>query len=450
MSQDLRSFLEKLKLNHPEEILEINDPVPVSFQMTALAFELEKLKRPPALLFNNVIGFSSPVVSNLFASRRRIGLMVGVDESELVSQWAQLASKRLLPVLRQSAIVKEVIQSDKDVDLTTFPIPMHFEIDAGSYITAGIVIANDPDTGIGNLSYARMQVKSPDHLGVSLHSRGDLWDFQRRCELQHRPLEVAIAIGVHPAINLAAATRLPLGEDEMQLAGGLLGEPIEVVRAETVNVMVPANAEMVVEGVIEPDIRENEGPFGEYTGYATSRSTRNVLHVTAITHRRDMIFHDIIPGAASEHLNLSKVSRVPQFFSTLKKTLSNVVAMNYPDSGTHFHCYLSMRKMMDGQPRQAMALLFGLDHYLKLIIVVDEDIDVFDEKQVLWALATRFQADRDIICIPDAPGNLLDPSSHGGISAKLGLDATRKFGEDVQELRFSPEIKEAVQKLLNR
>jgi 2,5-furandicarboxylate decarboxylase 1 len=226
----------------------------------------------------------------------------------------------------------------------------------------------------------------------------------------------------------------------MELAGGVLQEAMEVVPAETGDLWVPADAELVIEGFIEPNLREDEGPFGEYTGYASARSTRHVLRVTAITHRRDFIFHDIVPGASSEHLNLSKTSRVPQFFSAVQKTLPNVVAMNYPQSGTHFHCYLSMRKVLEGQPRQAMALLFGLDMYLKLIVVVDEDIDVFDESQVLWALATRFQADRDLFMIPDAPCNLLDPSSEAGLSAKLGMDATRKFGSDIEALKFSAHL----------
>lgn len=449
MSQDLRSFLDYLQQNHPDELMEIDSPISLSYQMTALALELESQKRYPTLWFKNVVGSNFSVVSNLFAKRRRIALMIGLEEKELMSQWPHLASKRIPPVLRNSGPVKEIIKSGDDIDITSFPIPIHFEVDPGPYITAGITIARDPDTGISNMSYARLQVKGPNRFGASLHSRGNLWDFQRRVELQHRPLEVAVVIGMHPAINIAAATRLPLGEDEIELAGGLLGEPVEVVRAETVDLLVPAQAEMVLEGVIEPDIREDEGPFGEYTGYATARSTRNIMRITAITHRRDLIFHDIVPGASSEHLNLSKTSRVPQYFDLLKKTLPNVKAMNYPASGTHFHCYLSMRKIQEGQPRQAMALLFGLDMYLKLIVVVDEDIDVFDEQQVLWALATRFQVDRDMLTISDAPCNLLDPSSHNGLSAKLGLDATQKFSKEIQTLSFSHEVLQSIQQLLS-
>lgn len=440
MSKDLHQFLDYLRSEHPEELWEIKIHVSLSHQMTAYALELEHQKRYPALLFERVEGHTIPVVSNLFASRRRIGLMLGVEEKELLTEWSKLSSKRIKPVTKDSGPVKEVILTGDDVDLRQFPIPVHFAIDAGAYITAGITMARDPDTGIGNLSFARLQVKGPNRLGTSLHSRGNLWDFQQRCEQRNKPLEVAIVIGSHPAISVAAATRLPLGEDELELAAGLLNEPIDVVPAETVDLMVPADAEMIIEGIIKPNVKEDEGPFGEYTGYASPRSTRNVVQVKAVTHRRDMIFHDIVPGASSEHLNLSKTSRIPQFFDAVKKVLPNVVALNYPQSGTHFHCYLSMRKVLEGQPKQAIALLFGLDMYLKLIVVVDEDIDVFNEQQVMWALATRFQADKGLVVIPGAPCNLLDPSSNDGMSAKMGLDATRSFGEDVTTLGFSDDV----------
>ncbi len=449
MSQDLRTYLSLLRREHPEELWEIDAPVSVTHEMTALALELERRKRFPALLFKNVIGSDIPVLCNLFASRKRIALALGLPENELVSAWSKLTAQHISPVRVESRPVKEVVLKGEQVDLSRYPIPVHFEADAGPYITAGIIAARDPDTGIGNLSYARLQLKGPHRLGASLHSRGNLWDFQRRSEAQGKPLEIAAILGTHPAVAIAAATRLPLGDDELELAGGLLGEPVEVVRAETVDLLVPANSEMIIEGFIEPNVREDEGPFGEYTGYASARSTRHVVHVTAITHRKDMILHDIVPGASSEHLGLSKISRVPQYFEAVKKILPNAVAMNYPHSGTHFHCYLSLRKTQEGQPRQAMALLFGLDMYLKLVVVVDEDIDVFDEQQVLWALATRFQADKDQFVLPQAPCNLLDPSSIGGLGAKLGLDATRKFGEEVKTLSFSPELLSRVDSILN-
>lgn len=448
MVYDLRAYLKLLRSQAPEELLEIHQPVSLKYEITALALELGRRGRNPAIYIHHLREGGGPLLCNLFASRRRIALALGVPENDLMSAWQFLAVRRLPPVHVTSGPVKDICLVGEQVNLLDLPVPVHFETDAGAYITAGIAFARDPDTGCGNLSYARLQIKGPRIMGASLHSRGNFWDFQRRAEAQNRRLDVAVVVGVHPALSLAAATRLPLGEDELELAGGLLGKPVEVIPAETVDLLVPAYAELVIEGYIEPGQRADEGPFGEYTGYASARSTRHIFQVTALTRRSDMIFQDIIPGASSEHLTLSKTSRVPQFLEAVKKVLPNVVAMNYPHSGTHFHCYLSMKKTLDGQPRQAISLLFGLDMYLKLVVVVDDDIDVFDEQQVLWALATRFQADRDLFVLTGMPCNLLDPSSSDGVGAKLGLDATRKFGSEVQPLTFSSEVSRRVNELL--
>ncbi len=440
MSLDLRGFLDFLRSEHPRELWEIDTPVPLAYDMTAYALELERQKYEPVLLFKNVIDYEIPVVSNVFASRRRIGLMVGLEEGELVTGWSRIAARRVKPAASEHAPVKEFVITGSDVDLRLYPIPVHFEADAGQYVTSGVVVAKEPDTGTANLSFARLQLKGPDTFGASLHSRGDLWNYQRQAAELGRPLEVAVSIGLHPAITLAAAARLPSGEDELDLAGGLLGRPVPVVPAETVDLMVPADAEMVIEGIIEPDAHEDEGPFGEYTGYASGRSTRNLLHVTAVTHRQDMIYQDIVPGASAEHLNLSKTPRAGNTIEMVKKKFPNVVDMNYPSSGTHYHCYVSMRKTMEGSPKQLIMLLFGLEMFLKLVIVVDEDIDVYNEQEVLWALATRFQADRDLFVVSDVACNMLDPSSQDGLSAKMGLDATLPIDAPEKRLVFSEEI----------
>ena len=435
MSGDLRSYLRALRTEAPAELWEIDGPVSLNYEMAAYAMELERQAVPPVLLFRHVEGFSAPVVANVFASRKRIARILGVEEHELVSRWPALAARRLKPERSPDAPVKEVMTTGSDVDLWRYPIPVHFETDAGRYISGGVIISRDPDTGVGNLNFSRLQVKGPALLGASLHSRGDLWNMQRRRAASHQPLEVAVAIGVHPAIAIAAATQLPASEDELELAGGLVGQPVPVAPAETVDLLVPAQAEMVIEGYIEADNHEDEGPFNEYTGYSTHRSTRHLLHVTAITHRHDMIFQDVVPGNSSEHLNLSKTSRVPRVFDVVKRTFANAVAINYPFSGTHFHCYLAMRDPLPGQARQAMLLLFGLDMYLKLVVVVNEDVDVYNEQEVLWALATRFQADRDLFVVPGVTCNLLDPSARDGMAAKLGLDATR--APDFSAVRMS-------------
>lgn len=448
MTKDLRSFLDFLRREHPEEILDIKGQVDLEYDMTTYVMELEKSLKFPLLFFHDVKDYPYPVVVNTFANRRRIGYGIGLEEKELISGWKARSAERIPPRAVKDGPVKEVKHLGKDVDLNDYPIPVHFEIDGGRYITGGVVIARDPDSGVGNLNFTRFQLQGPRTLGASLHSRGDLWDFQRRQQERGEPLEIAVAIGVHPAISVAGATNLPITEDEMALAGALMDEGVPVVQAETVDLLVPAQAEMIIEGRILPNTYEDEGPLGEYTGYASSRSTRNVAEVTAVTHRKDMIYQDIVPGASAEHLNLSKVSRIPRTFNAVKAAFPNAVDMNYPMSGTHYHCYVSLDQKIEGQAKQVMMLIFGLDAYIKHIIAVDSDVDVYDEKQVLWALATRFQADRDLFVVPGLPANLLDPSMQGKVGAKMGLDATMSLDSPAVPIQISQQSIQKVQKQL--
>ena len=235
----------------------------------------------------------------------------------------------------------------------------------------------------------------PQRLGASLHSRQHTWDYLRRAEKRGQDLPVAIVIGAHPAVMLAGAAKMGIGEDEYDLAGALIGQPLQLVRGCTVDVMVPATAEIVIEGKLLANVHETEGPFGEYTGYVTGRSTHNVIEVSAITMRRDAIFVDVIPGNSAEHLILGRAAKEAWVHKRMREALPFFVDFHYPSSGTHFHCFVRIDKSAEGQAQQAAQLLVGLDHYVKLVVVVDSDVDPSDEAAVMWAMATRMQADRD-------------------------------------------------------
>jgi UbiD family decarboxylase len=303
---------------------------------------------------------------------------------------------------------------------------------------------------VRNLSYQRLQLKGPNRFGASLHSRGHIWDHLLRCEARGRNLEVAVVIGVHPAINLAAGAKVAMEVDEFDVAGALLGRPVELVKCKTIDIEVPAEAEFVLEGEILANEHEDEGPYGEYTGYSTYRSTRNVFAVKAITRRQKPIFHDIIPGYSSDHLLLGRSAKEAHVQMRLKEMVPNLVALNFPKSGTHFHAYLSIKKTAEGQARHALMLLLGLDPYLKFVVAVDEDVNVFDEEEVLWALATRFQADADMFMVPQVFCNRLDPSSRDGMSAKLALDATTPLNWDVERAVVPREAAAKAAELLAR
>lgn len=417
----LRSFLAELP---QEQILHLVGPIEVDYTPTALVMELEARAATPVVWMDRVNGFDHPVVCNLFASRERIARAIGTTPEHFYTTWVQALRKPEKPRIVPHGPVQEITHLGASVDVTQFPISRHFKDDAGRYVGSGILVCRDPDTGVGNLSYQRLQLKGPNRFGASLHSRGHAWEHLRRCRELGRNLEVAIVIGVHPAVNLAASAKVAKEVDEYDLVSGLLQQPLEVVPCKTVDLHVPAQAEIVFEGELLADLHEPEGPYGEYTGYSTSRSTNDVLVVHAITHRQAPIFHDIIPGYSSEHLLLSRSPREAFIFMRLKEIMPNITGLNYPKTGTHFHAYLAIKKTSEGQANQALALLMGLDPYVKLGIVVDADVDPFNEQEVLWAVATRFQADTDLFVIPRMLCNRLDPSSREGTSAKLGLDAT--------------------------
>ena len=443
----LAEFLQQLP---DSEVLRITEPMALDYFPTALVLELERRKRFPVLWLERPLGSALPVVANLFADRGRIARMAGAAPGEFNAAWLRAEENPISPRIVPSGPVHEVVLAGDQADAGLLPIARHFQQDAGRYIGSGILVCRDPDTGVRNLSYQRLQLKTGNRFGVSLHSRGHIWDYLLRCEARNRNLEVAVVIGCHPAVYLAAGAKVAMEVDEYDLAGALLGKPVELVRCKTIDMEVPAEAEIVLEGEILANVREDEGPFGEYTGYSTSRSTRNVFVVKAITRREKPLFLDIIPGYSCEHLLLGRCAKEAHVFQRIKEVVPTLVALNYPKSGTHFHAYLSLKKTAEGQARHALMLLFGLDPYVKFAVAVDEDIDVFNEEEVLWAIATRFQADTDMFVVNRVFCNRLDPSAVDGMSAKVGLDATAPPNWDVERTTLPSEAVDFVRKILGQ
>src|SRR5215471_3558309 len=271
--------------------------------------------------------------------------------------------RRLAPVLRQSGPVREVVKRGAEVDLSELPIIDHFTEDAGPYITNGIVVAKDPDTGVRNASFHRMELRGRNRVGTSLHSRRHLWDYQRRAEERSEALAVAVVIGAHPLFHFGSGLwKGPIDADEYEVAGGFLGEPLEIVPGLTVPVESPCEAEFVLEGRILSGTREPEGPFAEFTGYASERSTQHVIEVSAITHRRDALYQDIVGGISAEHTQLLAVPQEARMLKVLRGHYPSVRAVSYPHSGTcRLHCYVSMKPSAEGQAKNAAMTAFGED-----------------------------------------------------------------------------------------
>ena len=431
--QDFQGFLARYRASHPEDVLVVDEPVSSDQDITAVVAALARQGRHPLAYFERVEGIAVPVATNVFASRERIARLFGVEAAGLHQAYQERSRNLLAPRVLASGPVCDGVQ-EGDVDLRTLPLIKHFETDRAPYITNAILIAEHPDTGAGNMSYHRSMLHSPTEIATSLHSRGDLWRLLQIASERGRPLPVAMVIGSHPLFMLAASARVPFGCDERHVAGGLFGAPLDVVRTPRHGIAVPAAAEIVLEGVIDPTARVEEGPFGEFTGYSSDRSTNNLLRVESIMRRRSPVLVDVVGGNSAEHLNLARIPREAEMVEKLKQRFPSVTALHYPNSGTHFHAYVALKQMRSGEARQVMLGLLGWDPYLKTVIAVDPDVDVTRDEDVLWALATHFQPHRDVLIVDGLPGSALDPSASGvGTTSRMGLDATR--GSDFHGVR---------------
>lgn len=447
----LRSFLRHVEEDDPSSILRITDEVSVDNDMTTVVMELERRGLAPVVIFENVAGHTMPVVTNLLGTRRRHALALGVEEARLQEAAGQRSDTLIEPRLCDDGPVRAVELTGAAADLARLPIGAHFKEDAGRYITNAIVVAKHPDTGVRNASFHRMQVKGPNRLGTSLHSRRHLWNYAQRAEERGEDLPIAIVVGAAPAFTLGALWKGSIEVDEYAVMGGFLGAPMEMVAGLTQPIEAPAHAEVVIEGRILRGVREPEGPFAEFTGYASERSTQHVVEVTAIRHRADALYHDIIPGISDEHTSMLAVPQEARLLKTLRQHFPNVAQVAYPKSGTcRFHAYVAMRNCAPGQARNVAAAAFGDDLSLKLVVVVDDDVDVTSDFEVMWAICTRMQADRDIDVMRNAMGAILDPSNTAGLTAKMTIDATRPSADYPRRHTLVAESLERMRPLLDR
>jgi len=441
MTKDLRSFIAELEARSPDEVARVSQPISARYEITALLTQLEKKKRFPLLFCERVQGSDAPVVINAQASRRLMAVALECEPEDLARKFSERQAKPIPPVEIINAPVHEVIQTGDEVDLSNIPILTHYDVNAAPYITAGIVVAVDPDTGVRNTSYNRLMMAGKRELRIFMAVGRHLWTLHDKLERRNQPLPIAIVIGVHPLFSLGAQAFTPATEDEYAVIGGMIGEPLRLVKAKTVPIPVPADGEMIIEGQILPHVRRPEGPFGEFTGHAVSQDERQVIEVTAITHRKNYIFQDVHAGY-TEHKLMGAVPREAALIKAVRQTVPTVKNVCMPVSGNcRFHAYISIAKRTPGQAKNAICAAFAADMLLKHVVIVDEDIDVFDEEHVLWAVSNRFQADKDLVVIANAQGSELDPSAGpGGVNAKMGLDATKPLDGFAPELRVPDEI----------
>jgi len=435
--QGLRGFLQMVERDHPGELLRIKAPVKADRDITSLVFELEQAGRSPVVVYENVEGHSMPVVTNIAGNRKLLAACLGVPVADLPSAFRERCQKYIPCETVKEAAWQEVTLEGDQVDLAKLPIPTHFPIDAGPYITAGQLTARDPVTGVDTTGFHRLQLTGKNRLGVSLHSRRRMYEFHRRAEERGQSLPVAITLGIHPLHYMGSMVyAYPPHVRKFEIIGGLFGQPYRLAKTGVADVEVPAAAEIVLEGEILAGVHEPEGPFSEFTGYASFRSTQNVFVARRVRMRRDAMYHSVVSGMSQDHILVSCVTREGEILNTLKRNHPNVIAVHVPHRTCGaFLAIVKMKKTAQGEPQQAIMAALGTEFYTKYVIVVDEDVDIFDMNDVMWAIATRVKAEKDIFFVPGCKAAILDPTSDPETFTvtKMGIDATKPVGRDFAE-----------------
>jgi 2,5-furandicarboxylate decarboxylase 1 len=443
---DLTTFLESARRSGPERFLEINEAHDIKLEACALVARLEQQGRAPLVLFtelNTLAGGRSPfsLLINTFASREACALALGLPKEksglDLVLDFQRREAVRIEPQVigRKHAPVKEVIAAP---NLYALPILTHHLLDKGPYLTMTWV-AKDRESGVYNSSFHRCYVRDPRHL-VMFFERRHLWEYYLRAERRNEALPVACVIGHHPAFYLGNCALTAIDVDEYESIGGIMGEPLRLTPSETFEeLLVPADAEMIIEGRLLPHERDVEGPFGDFSGYYGAPTESPIVEITAITHRANAVCMDIFVGHR-EHALLGAIPKEGSIFRKVQGVVPTVTGVCLPVSGTgRFHCYISIDKRTEGEAKLAAMAAFTGSELIKHAIVVDKDIDVYDEAQVLWAVATRVNAAKDIAIVDRVKGSRLDPVQPGkDWGSKMIIDAC--CNEDVS---FPARIKTA-------
>jgi 2,5-furandicarboxylate decarboxylase 1 len=399
---------------------------------------------PRAALFKAAGPEQAELVGNVMGSRKRLALALDTDERGLLATLNTRLS-RLHPPLKvssQQAPVQQVVLKGDEADLTALPVHLQHGEDGAPYISAGIDYALFPDTGFTNIGCRRIMLRGPRQAGVDLIAPSDMRAIYLDAAARKEPVPVAYAVGSHPADFLAAMTALP-NVDELAIAGAIRGQPVPVVKCVTSDIYVPADAEYVIEGFLDPAGHvEPEGPFGEYVGYYGVVKRNPVLHITAITHREDALFQTLtIGGRSLRHTDTTHLSAMKTESAAWAALLASVreplAVCATPSSGGMYNVRVAVRQRVPGDAKNAIAAVFGSHAEAKHVFVFDPDIDVFSDAETDWAFATRFQADRDLIVGSGFRVVPLDPSLQGArTGAKLGFDCTIPFGK-ADALEFS-------------
>jgi 4-hydroxybenzoate decarboxylase len=379
------------------------------------------------ILFHKVVGSRFPVMTNVFGSRARLMEMIGANDGSFCRRWVELM-RQPAQAPRATGVPNDL----EDIRLTDLPQITYFERDGGPYLTAGVFLAREPDSRIPNLSFHRCQIINDNELRVRLGRSHHLSQYQAKAEARGEALEAAILLGPPLSLVLAAAAPLAYHENEMEIAGKIAGSPLDLRRCRTIDLDVPVETEIVIEGRILPGVRRPEGPFGEFMGYYVPVGDNHVFEVSAVTARRDALFHSISCGSP-EDLRLLEVAVATRTYQALlAASLEGIIDV----ACTPFtmSTVVKINQQYEGHARQVLLTAIGANHdWNKTVFVVDDDVDINDFNDVWWAYLTRGRADTRALVIPDVPGFYRDPQRD--YWGRLAIDATAPFGRKQEFVR---------------
>jgi len=414
---DLRKVIDELDARR--DLRRITERARTVFDIARI---MEQFDRGPALLFEEVEGFENAVVSGICSNRKRVSETVHISETDIYDRLMKSIAFPRPPNVRDDGPVAEIRTEPK---LSALPILKHYENDPAPYMTSAIVSATAYDS-TENVSIHRMMVLDDTHLVIRIVPR----HLYRFCELARRDgaktLDVAISLGLHPALLVAASSPAPFGVSEYDVANALLDGRLSLIQCSNVTARAPADAEIVLEGRILLDKQVNEGPFVDLTGTYDIVRKQPVIELVSMMHRREFIFQGLLPGGA-EHKLLMGLPYEARIWNTIRATIPGVRRVALTPGGCGWlHAVISMDKQSEGDGKAAILAALGAHPSLKHVVVVDRDIDVDDPLEVEWAIATRFQADKGLVLVDNIRSSSLDPSSdqETQIGAKMGLDAT--------------------------
>jgi 2,5-furandicarboxylate decarboxylase 1 len=442
--QSMRGFLAALEAGGA--LHRVRRPVDARFEIACV---LSLREHGPAQLFERVGNHAIPVIGNLLTSRERIAQALGVARNDLHDFCLAALRNPIPPVMTEQGPVQEVHRSRIDL-AALMPVPTWFEREGGPYITAGVIVAKDPETGRRNASIARLRLEGGSRLMAGIARNHHLYRLAERAQALDRPLEIAVAIGNHAAVLLASQMYVDLGADELAIAGALMREPLRLVKCKTVDLEVPAEAEIVLEGVLRPNELIEEGPVSEFPGFYVSYGPGIAVDIGCVTTRTDAILQAVLPGFAAEHCLLGAVAIEAVVSHALQRVIPAVRRVLVTDGGMgRLHAIVSMHRPQLGEGKRAVLLAMGQVNLLKLVIVVEADVDPEDWRQVEWSLAARFRGHEDLIVLSGVKADRCDPVHENAVVTKIGMIATTRPGDGAPGSRSEraqppPEVLERV------